>query len=231
MNKKSSREGVRCECGHCHIEFLVSKKVVRRALKGSGKGSYCSNQCRIAARKLKLVTAKCRLCSKEFIKQEGGSRKRVFCSRDCGNKFAGITRANQSELIKCRCGIAIKRCEKKSCSRKCSVRFIYEDFIRKWKNGEHPGHRNKYFTICNPVRKYIKDKYDNKCADCGWNKINPTTGNIPLHIHHIDGDVSNSTEDNLILLCPNCHSLTETFGSLNKSSKRNFRKQYYQPCD
>ena len=33
---------------------------------------------------------------------------------------------------------------------------------------------------------------------------------------HIDG---NNEESNLQLLCPNCHSLTPTFGALNK--KRN----------
>ncbi len=35
----------------------------------------------------------------------------------------------------------------------------------------------------------------------------------------------NNSEDNLQLLCPNCHALTENFGSRNKNSKRVFRKQ------
>lgn len=34
---------------------------------------------------------------------------------------------------------------------------------------------------------------------------------INLEIHHKDGDRSNNELDNLILLCPNCHSYTETF--------------------
>ena len=34
---------------------------------------------------------------------------------------------------------------------------------------------------------------------------------INLEIHHIDGDRSNNELDNLKLLCPNCHSYTETF--------------------
>ena len=38
---------------------------------------------------------------------------------------------------------------------------------------------------------------------------------IHLHVHHIDGDRSNNCLDNLMLLCPNCHSYTDNFGSKN----------------
>ena len=53
-----------------------------------------------------------------------------------------------------------------------------------------------------------------------------TYGKLPVdefgrtyEIHHIDGNHYNNEESNLQLLCPNCHSLTPTFGALNK--KRN----------
>lgn len=40
---------------------------------------------------------------------------------------------------------------------------------------------------------------------------------IPLELHHIDGNRNNNTLDNLKLLCPNCHSLTENYrGRKNK---------------
>ena len=44
---------------------------------------------------------------------------------------------------------------------------------------------------------------------------------ITLQTHHIDGDRSNNTLDNLQLLCPNCHSYTDTFGSKNILKKHN----------
>ena len=69
------------------------------------------------------------------------------------------------------------------------------------------------------------EKYNNKCQICGWGEENPTTHKIPLQIHHIDGDCTNNKEENLQLLCPNCHSLTETFMSLNENSKRKYRIQ------
>lgn len=56
-----------------------------------------------------------------------------------------------------------------------------------------------------------------KCECCGleiW--LNQP---IHLEVHHIDGDKSNNQLDNLQLLCPNCHSYTDNYGSLNKKKK------------
>ncbi|QHV95124.1 HNH endonuclease signature motif containing protein [Spirosoma endbachense] len=50
-----------------------------------------------------------------------------------------------------------------------------------------------------------------KCERCEWAEVNPYNGFIPVQIDHIDGDRSNNALDNLIILCPNCHSLTEKF--------------------
>lgn len=40
---------------------------------------------------------------------------------------------------------------------------------------------------------------------------------INLELHHCDGDKSNNRLDNLQLLCPNCHSYTDNYGSKNKN--------------
>ena len=72
---------------------------------------------------------------------------------------------------------------------------------------------------------------DNKCQICGWNKINPVTGLVPLEIHHIDGNYLNNAKDNLQVLCPNCHSLTPNFKSLNSSSRlRTQTRKINQKC-
>ena len=48
--------------------------------------------------------------------------------------------------------------------------------------------------------------------------------NIPLEIEHIDGNALNNKEENLILLCPNCHSLTKTYRGANRGNgKRNIK--------
>ena len=69
-------------------------------------------------------------------------------------------------------------------------------------------------------------KYDNKCARCGWGEKNTYTNTIPLEIEHIDGNYRNNKEDNLVLLCPNCHSLTSTYKGANLNHGRKSRKKY-----
>jgi predicted HNH restriction endonuclease len=89
--------------------------------------------------------------------------------------------------------------------------------INEWK--EHP----ERFTSENGytfIRNYLLEKYGNKCEKCGWGKENQYTHSVPLEVHHINGDCTNNREENLQLLCPNCHSLTENFGSRNKGSRR-----------
>ena len=43
---------------------------------------------------------------------------------------------------------------------------------------------------------------------------------IPLELHHINGDNRDHRMENLQMLCPNCHALTETYRGRNKSAHR-----------
>lgn len=113
---------------------------------------------------------------------------------------------------------------KRFCCHKCQIEYQYENYIKDWKEGKENGIKKPY-GISNYIKRYLFEKNNNKCEKCGWSEKNETTGNIPLQIHHIDGDCTNNKEDNLQLLCPNCHSLTDTFGNSNKNSKRVYRKQ------
>ena len=105
------------------------------------------------------------------------------------------------------------------CNNTCYAEHQRYLYIERWKNGEETGTIGKD-DIATAIKWYIKNKYNNTCQICGWNQINPYTGLVPLQIHHIDGDCQNNSEDNLQLLCPNCHSLTENFGSRNDNCTR-----------
>ena len=54
-----------------------------------------------------------------------------------------------------------------------------------------------------------------KCENCHLDKWQGQ--NIPLQIHHKDGDHYNNTLENLQLLCPNCHAQTENYAGRNKN--------------
>jgi hypothetical protein len=82
-----------------------------------------------------------------------------------------------------------------------------QQYIKAWKSGEINGTNG--FTCSSPIRNYLLEKVNYKCEKCGWGEVNPYTNKVPLQIHHIDGNSENNCEDNLQVLCPNCHSLTE----------------------
>ena len=133
----------------------------------------------------------------------------------------------KKKVVTClNCGKTISsgRSNRKYCCVECQKEYEYNQRIIKWKSGDLSGGKGVGQT-CTFVRKYLMRKYNNSCQKCGWHEVNPYTGLVPLQIHHIDGDCTNSKEENLQLLCPNCHSLTENFGILNKNSKRFHRQK------
>ena len=113
----------------------------------------------------------------------------------------------------------------KYCSNKCQKEYQYKTYINKWKNSEDDGMRGEY-QISSYIKTYLLSKYKNKCARCGWGEINKYTNKIPLEIEHMDGNYKNNKEENLILLCPNCHSLTSTYKGANLNKGRKSRNKY-----
>ena len=100
----------------------------------------------------------------------------------------------------------------KYCSNKCQQEYEYKKWVEQYKNDNSIAKSTKWGQIPNYLRRYIFEKYENKCCECGWSKINPYTQTLPLEVDHIDGDSENNSENNLQLLCPNCHSLTPNRG-------------------
>ena len=124
------------------------------------------------------------------------------------------------------CNIKIEK-SNKFCSIKCQKEFKYKQYIKNRKNGLETGLRGDY-QVSMHIKRFLFNKYKNKCAKCNWGQVNEYTNNIPLEIEHIDGNYKNNKENNLILLCPNCHSLTSTYKGANLNNGRKSRKKYYK---
>ena len=124
------------------------------------------------------------------------------------------------------CGKKLENKQSKFCDLKCQHEYYYQEYIKRWKNGEENGLKGEY-SISKYIKHYLFEKHNCKCEKCGWGETNEFTGTIPLEVHHIDGDYKNNKEENLQLLCPNCHSLTETHKSHNKKGRQG-RKKYYK---
>lgn len=113
----------------------------------------------------------------------------------------------------------------KYCSILCQKEMEYKEYIKQWQNNKINGLKGEY-QISNHIKTYLFNKYNNKCAKCGWGEINKYTNKIPLEVEHIDGNYKNNLEENLILLCPNCHSLTPTYKGANLNNGRKSRSKY-----
>jgi endogenous inhibitor of DNA gyrase (YacG/DUF329 family) len=62
------------------------------------------------------------------------------------------------------------------------------------------------------VRNCTFEVKGEECTNCGQGSTwhgKP----LSLHVDHIDGDSDNNAMVNLRVLCPNCHTQTETYGS------------------
>ena len=55
------------------------------------------------------------------------------------------------------------------------------------------------------------------CEQCGLTEWQGSP--IPLELHHINGNNRDNRIENLLLLCPNCHALTECYRGKNKVSR------------
>ena len=118
---------------------------------------------------------------------------------------------------KCRhCGEECKRPQGIYCSSKCQSIYNYKKYIHRWQTGRETGFTKKRRELSAYIRRYLLERSNSKCEKCGWGEINPFTKKVPIEVHHIDGHYYNCTEKNLVILCPNCHSLTDNYKASNK---------------
>ena len=75
------------------------------------------------------------------------------------------------------------------------------------KNSSYQSYKLKQRLICECIKSPV-------CEFCGQTEWlgNP----IPLELHHVNGNNKDNRLENLLLLCPNCHALTDSYRGKNK---------------
>lgn len=153
-----------------------------------------------------------------------------FCSNSCSVSYSNRLRVNK-KIIKClTCDCEIKTNQKnniKFCSRGCFNLHRKKLKFAEIENGTCKSNDSQTY------KNYFIDKYGEECMECGWCEINPHTGKIPLELHHKDGNPDNNKLDNLELLCPNHHSLSNNWkgailGNGRYSRRRVKRRENYK---
>ena len=77
--------------------------------------------------------------------------------------------------------------------------------------------------------KLIRDKIkEDKCEICNikiWQGVE-----LPLELHHKDGNHFNNNLDNLMILCPNCHSIQKGNAGANTAKYSKIKKRQKKEC-
>src|SRR3990167_6812956 len=116
-------------------------------------------------------------------------------------------RGNKCHIICAGCGEIhyTKNWKKvKFCSNSC-----HKDFL--WKTESIPRIENGLSVNKNTLRKYLIEKHGPNCLLCGQIPFH-NNKSLTMQIDHVDGDNENNLPNNIRLLCPNCHTQTETWG-------------------
>ena len=72
------------------------------------------------------------------------------------------------------------------------------------------------------IKRLIKNGYkEYKCENCGINEWDGKP--LRLQVHHINGEHNDNRIENLQLLCPNCHTQTDTYAKSNTAKKKGFK--------
>ena len=125
--------------------------------------------------------------------------------------------------MKClNCDSTIPKRNNKYCDNFCQKEYQGKQYIARWLKGLEDG--SVVHGCSQNVRTYLYSKHMG-CQICGWDKVNQSTNRIPLEIHHIDGDYKNNSPENIQILCPNCHSITDNYKNLNNGNGRVYRNK------
>lgn len=112
-----------------------------------------------------------------------------------------------------------KYCDNK-CQRDLQSKLILEKNIELFNEGKLANRP--------AIRRVLSHLYGEKCFECDLTDWQNKS--IVLQVDHINGEPYNNSPENLRLLCPNCHSQTDSFagGNVGKGrwSKENLARYY-----
>jgi hypothetical protein len=210
-------------CKECGNEFQVYPS--------QGSQQFCSNECKRVwghSHSTYVATKKCAYCGQEF-NPTPKRRKNRFCSTKCGRawqkeayvgRFVGELSPVYSRVTATcpNCGTDFtvkksqdKRCKDNCCSKKCAKEWASKS--GKFALEKNPSWLGGISFEPYPItwnfrlREAIRNRDGRVCQLCGKSEDN---NRKHLEVHHIDYNKQHSTPDNLVALCHQCHTRTQS---------------------
>jgi hypothetical protein len=141
-----------------------------------------------------------------------------FCNHSCSASYTNKNRAAVNTCKNCNSSIPKRNIY---CNNSCQQEYQRKLKIQDFLDGKYIG-QPLQFKSSSWIKTFLLENSNYKCSSCGigeeWNG-KPLT----LEIDHVDGKAYNNTLENLRIICPNCHSQTDTYKSKNKTSDRTYR--------
>lgn len=153
----------------------------------------------------------CKKCGIEFMPEKGLIN---YCSLKCRNS------REWSENDKLNKSVSAKNSKKVLNANKNRENSFYIKIANKRKENEKlKTLESSYDTLSfEKLRLRILFEQNECCNKCG---ISEWLGNkLILELEHKDGNHFNNKRENLEMLCPNCHSLTDTWRGRNKQNNK-----------
>jgi len=167
-------------CCYCKVIYKVKPYLEKTS-------KYCSRSCKAKAERIQLK-APCGFCGKEFEHISSRVNKAKYCSKICYHRSQIGKGSKQFNCLYCNKIFFDSNCKKR---KYCSIQCV--------KKPQREVFSPKYSTV---RKKMIKENMINKCEKCNYDEVIDILG-----IHHKDGNRKNNKKENLMVLCPMCHSL------------------------
>jgi Zn finger protein HypA/HybF involved in hydrogenase expression len=143
-----------------------------------------------------------------------------FCNQSCSASYNNIRKERKYKFECIYCGeLNIgKRGGGKYCNSQCANNHKKLKTKIEWfENGKVPSWK--------ALKNIIIEERGYKCEVCGISEWN--NKNLVLELDHINGLHTNNELDNLRIICPNCHSQTDTYKAKNIGNGRHYRRERY----